>query len=79
MIIMTKKICTDFSLFTQTRHMPTWQYELEQNIWFTGLPIREGGTSQDHGLFASEAGVHRCNVCGITGKLGFGPVKSQGS
>lgn len=62
MIIMTKIICADFSVFTQIRHMPTWQYELEQNIWFTDLPIREGGTSQDHGLFASEAWVHRYNV-----------------
>lgn len=61
------------------RCMPTWQYELEQNIWFTDLTVREGGTSRDHGLFASEAWVHRCNVWEITGKSGFGPVKSQGS
>jgi len=67
-------------VFIQMRRLPTWQYDLEQNIWFTDLTIREEGTSQDHGLFASETWVHRwCDVWGITGKSVFGPVRSQGS
>lgn len=76
---MTKINCTAFSVFTQMKHMPTWHYEPEQNTWITDLTIREGGTSQDHGFFASETWVHRCNVWGIMGTSEFGPVKSQGS
>lgn len=74
-----KKFIQHFQCSLKWRACPTWQDELEQNIWFTDLTIREAVTSQAHGPSASEARVQRCNVWGITGKSRFGPVKSQGS